>query len=173
MRTIIENVVTSEQLRTSPEPPGCLTSDLGWLLSRVSHALATESTAALEDSGISPRGHSVLAAAMTGEYAQTELARMVGLDKTTMVVTVDELEAQGLVERKPSKRDRRARLIKVTREGRRKVEVANRVLDRVRDDVLAALPEEEREVFLRALGRLACGRLAEPVRCVQPVRRRS
>lgn len=141
-------------------------------MSRVSHALTTESTAALEDSGISPRGHSVLAAAMTGEYAQTELARMVGLDKTTMVVTVDDLEAHGLVERRPSKSDRRARLIKVTREGRRKVEVADGVLDRVREDVLAALPAEEREVFLRALGRLACGRLAEPVPCTQPVRRR-
>jgi MarR family transcriptional regulator, transcriptional regulator for hemolysin len=166
-------MATSDSLRISPEPPTCLTSDLGWLLSRVSHALTTESTAALEDSGISPRGHSVLAAAMTGEYPQTELARMVGLDKTTMVVTVDELEAQGLVERRPSESDRRARLIKVTKDGRRKVEAADRVLDRVREDVLQALPDEEREMFLRALGRLACGRLAEPVRCAQPVRRRN
>ena len=157
---------------TACEPPTCLASDLGWLLSRVSHALTTESTAALEDSGISPRSHSVLAAAMTGEYSQTELARMVGLDKTTMVVTVDDLEAQGLVERRPSKSDRRARLIEVTKEGRRKVEVADGVLDRVREDVLAALPEEERDAFLRALVRLASGRLAEPVPCAQPVRRR-
>jgi DNA-binding MarR family transcriptional regulator len=166
-------VATSEHTQTAPEAPTCLTSDLGWLLARVSHALTTESTAALEDSGISPRGHSVLAAAMTGEYAQTELARMVGLDKTTMVVTIDELEAQGLVERRPSKSDRRARLISVTKEGRRKVEVADGVLDRVRDDVLQALPDEERGVFVRALGRLACGRLSEPVPCAQPVRRRS
>ena len=163
---------TSERPRTDPETPACLTSDLGWLLARVSHTLTTESTAALEDSGISPRGHSVLAAAMTGEYAQTELARMVGLDKTTMVVTVDDLEAHGLVERRPSKSDRRARLIKVTKEGQRKVAIADGVLDRVREDVLGALPEEEREVFLRALGRLACGRLAEPVPCALPVRRR-
>jgi hypothetical protein len=47
------------------------------------------------------------------------------------------------------------------------------VLERVREDVLQALPGEEREVFVRALGRLACGRLAEPVPCAQPVRRRS
>jgi MarR family transcriptional regulator, transcriptional regulator for hemolysin len=165
-------VATSERQRTAPELPTCLASDLGWLLSHVSHTLTTESTAALEGSGISPRGHAVLAAAMSGEYAQTELARMIGLDKTTMVVTVDDLEAQGLVERTPSKSDRRARLIKVTEEGRRKVEVANQVLDRVRDDVLQALPVQEREVFVRALARLASGRLAEPVPCAQPVRRR-
>jgi DNA-binding MarR family transcriptional regulator len=168
-----ERPSTAVEPRAAPDPPACLTSDLGWLLSRVSHALTTESTAALEESGISPRGHSVLATAMTGEYPQSEIARMIGLDKTTMVVTVDELEAKALVERMPSKSDRRARLIKVTKEGRRKVEAADRVLDRVHDDVLDALPDHEREVFLRALGRLACGRLAEPVPCAQPVRRRN
>jgi len=108
----------------------------------------TESTAALEASGISPRAHSVLATAMTGEYTQTEIARMVGLDKTTMVVTIDDLEAAGLAERRPSQTDRRARVIAVTKAG-------------------------ERKVFLRALGRLASDRLSEPVACAHPVRRRN
>ena len=49
-------------------------------MARTSHALMTEMTAALEQSGISPREHSVLVTAMTGSYTQTELARMVGLD---------------------------------------------------------------------------------------------
>ncbi len=154
------------------EAPAPLASDLCWLLSRASHALMTELTSALEDSGISPRAHSVLATAMTGQYTQTELARLVGLDKTTMVVTVDELEAAGLAERRPSKSDRRARVIVVTGAGQRKAREADAVLDRVRDDVLASLPVDEREVFLRALGRLACGRLSEPVACAHAVRRR-
>ncbi len=51
----------------------------------------TEFTASLEDVGISPRQHAVLTTAMTSELTQTEIARVVGLDKTTMVVTVDEL----------------------------------------------------------------------------------
>lgn len=38
----------------------------------------------------------MLHAAKSGERAQTELAQMAGLDKTTMVVTLDEMEAQGL-----------------------------------------------------------------------------
>jgi MarR family transcriptional regulator for hemolysin len=154
------------------EPPGPLVSDLCWLLARASHALTTEMTAALEDSGISPREHTVLVTAMTGAYTQTELARMIGLDKTTMVVTLDELEAAGLAERKPSSTDRRARVIGVTAAGARKVLAAEKVLDKVREDVLAVLPEEERPVFLKALGRLACGRLSAPVACSHPVRRR-
>jgi len=154
------------------EAPAALTSDLCWLLSRASHGLMTELTAALEDAGISPRAHSVLATAMTGDYTQSELARLVGLDKTTMVVTVDELEAAGLAERRPARSDRRARVIVVTKAGERKVREADKVLDRVRETVLSELPDDDREAFLRSLARLACGRLSEPVPCAQSVRRR-
>jgi MarR family transcriptional regulator for hemolysin len=157
---------------TFPAPPRALASDLCWLLSRISHALMTEQTAALEDSGISPREHAVLATAMCGEQTQTDLARAIGLDKTTMVVTVDELEAAGLAERRPAPGDRRARVIKVTKAGERKVGEAEAVLDRVREDILASLPNDERDAFLRALGRLARGRLAVPAQCSQTVRRR-
>jgi DNA-binding MarR family transcriptional regulator len=164
MATAVKEPVTS-----TPQP---LASDLCWLLGRVSHALNTEMTSALETSGISPRDHSVLATAMTGEHTQTELARLIGLDKTTMVVTVDELEAAGLAARCPAPGDRRARVIKVTKAGERKVREAEAVLDRVKEDVLADLPAAERQVFLRALGQLACGRLSAPVPCTHPVRRR-
>jgi DNA-binding MarR family transcriptional regulator len=98
---------------------------------------------------------------------------MVGLDKTTMVVTVDDLEAAGLAERRSSQTDRRARVIIVTPAGEDKVREAEAILDGVREDVLSTLPESERKVFLRALGRLVCGRLSEPVQCSHPVRRRS
>lgn len=156
----------------SPTSPA-LASDLCWLLARASHALTTELTAALEGNGMSPRWHSVLATAMSGEYTQTELARMVGLDKTTMVVTVDELEAAGLAARRPSPLDRRVRVIGVTAAGRRKVRDAEAVMDRVRHDVLSGLSARDRDVFLRVLGSLACGRLSEPVACEQQVRRRA
>ncbi len=146
-------------------------SDLCWLLARASHNLMTELTAALEDLGISPRAHAVLTTAMTGEHTQTAIAKQVGLDKTTMVVTVDELEAGGLAERRPSSTDRRARVIAVTEAGKRSVLEADKVLGRVRDDVLRDVEPEERQVFLDVLSRLACGRLSEPVQCAQPVRR--
>lgn len=148
-----------------------LASDLCWLLSRASHNLTTELTAALEDLNISPRAHAVLTTAMCGEHTQTEIARVVGLDKTTMVVTVDELEAAGLAGRRPSSTDRRARVIVVTDAGKRSVKAADKVLDRVRDDVLSVLEPDERSVFLDALNRLACGRLSEPAQCAHPVRR--
>jgi MarR family transcriptional regulator for hemolysin len=150
-----------------------LTDNLSWLLSRASWTLTTELTRALEDMGLSPRAHAVLAAAVTGDHTQTELARMVGLDKTTMVVTLDELEAAGLAERRPAPADRRARVVAVTSAGRKKLKKAELIGERIRDDVLSALPEEDRERFVDALATLVCGRLSEPVECTAPPRRRA
>jgi DNA-binding MarR family transcriptional regulator len=155
---------------TTPQP---LCDNLCWLLSRASYTLTTELTAGLESLGISPRAHAVLAAAATGDHTQTELAKTVGLDKTTMVVTLDELEASGLAERRPSPADRRARVIGVTKKGRKKLDEAERIGDAIRDDVLGVLPAGERKAFLAALTTLVSGRLAEPVQCAQPVRRRA
>src|SRR4051812_17657767 len=142
------------------EAPAPLCDNLCWLLSRASYTLTTELTAALEELGISPRGHAVLAAAATGDHTQTELARIVGLDKTTMVVALDELEAGGLAERQPSPTDRRARVIAVTKAGARKLEAAEAIGEGIREDVLSVLPARDRKVFLGALTRLVGDRLA-------------
>ncbi len=48
---------------------------------------------------------------MESEQTQIRLAERCALDKTTMVVTGDELERSGLAERRPSPTDRRARII--------------------------------------------------------------
>lgn len=137
-------------------PPQALASDLCWLLNRASQLLNGEFTRALEASGISPREHSVLATALTGEHTQTDLARLVGLDKTTMMVTLDDLEREGLAERRPLPSDRRARVVAVTAAGEQAVQGAEAILDRVRDEVLGLLPADQRESFLQSLGCLAC-----------------
>jgi MarR family transcriptional regulator for hemolysin len=150
-----------------------LAGDLCWLLSRASHALTTQLTSALAELGLSPRAHCVLATAMSGEYTQTALAQAVGLDKTTMVVTIDELEAAGLAERRPAAGDRRARIIGVTKAGERKVAKGREIVARIQAEVLDSLPAREREHLLVSLSRLVSDRLAEPSPCQPPVRRRS
>jgi DNA-binding MarR family transcriptional regulator len=157
-------------MAASPQP---LAANLGWLLSHASYTLTTELTAALERLGVSPRAHCVLTTAATGQHTQTDLAQMIGLDKTTLLVTLDELEAAGLAERQPSESDRRVRVIAVTAAGRRKLAQAAEIVDGIHADVLAALSPAERKVFVDALGRLVSDRLATPAVCAQPVRRRA
>jgi MarR family transcriptional regulator for hemolysin len=154
------------------ESPDALAGNLAWLLSRASYSLATELTAGLTDLGLSPRSHCVLSTAMNGELTQTELAQAVGLDKTTMVVTIDELEAAGLAKRIPATGDRRARVIAVTKAGKRKVAEGEEIVERIQADVLEALPAGQRDAFVAALTTLVGERLAESVECHPPVRRR-
>ncbi|GAB3935258.1 hypothetical protein GCM10027614_09690 [Micromonospora vulcania] len=91
--------------------------DLLFLLSWASHALQAEHAAGLAGLGISPRAHYVLAQASTGDLTQRQIGERCGVDKTTMVVTLDQLERAGLAERRPAPTDRRARLVAVTPAG--------------------------------------------------------
>ena len=161
-----------ESREEATETSQSFSRNLGWLLKQASYALSTELVAALAPLKVSPRAYHVLAAALTGEHTQTELAQLVGVDKTTMVVTIDELEAGGLAKRLPSSQDRRARVIAVTKAGKRKVAEGHKIMARVEDEVLATLPPGERTGLLDALNRLVSDRLSEPVECTPPVRRR-
>jgi 23S rRNA (guanine745-N1)-methyltransferase len=151
--------------------PGRQVLDLSFLLNHASHVLATRMTAAFAEIGITPREYCVLAHALDGQYTQIELAALADLDKTTMLNTMDYLERDGYAERRPSPTDRRARIITVTAAGADLVAAGHEIADRVHQEVLGALPEEQRQAFTGALASLVGGLLAAPVPCERPVRR--
>jgi MarR family transcriptional regulator, transcriptional regulator for hemolysin len=158
---------------TATKPSSKADVDLMFLLSQASHALETEMTAQLQALGISPRAHCVLTHALRGELTQSQVADQCALDKTTMVVTMDELERAGLAERRPSGTDRRARIIAVTKAGERRVAEANAIVARIYAEVLGALPGGQRDAFVAGLAQLVGGRLSTPAKCERPVRRRA
>jgi MarR family transcriptional regulator, transcriptional regulator for hemolysin len=167
------DVQTPPATGEASEPAGnCLMGNLGWMLDQANHALGSEVAAALGPLGLGQRGFCVLSSAIDAQLTQTELAGMIGLDKTTMVVTVDELERKGFAERIPSPTDRRARVIKVTDAGRAKVAEGQEIVTRVQDEVLDSLPLSERAAFVAALMKLVGGRLSSAPQCVPPLRRR-
>ncbi|MBT2523928.1 winged helix-turn-helix transcriptional regulator [Streptomyces sp. ISL-99] len=143
--------------------PARTESDLSFLLDHTSHVLRTQMSAALAEIGLTARMHCVLVHALEEERTQIQLAEIGDMDKTTMVVTVDALEKAGLAERRPSSTDRRARIIAVTKEGARVAGRSQEIVDRVHREALAALPEGDREVLLRALKFLVSDGLATPV----------
>ncbi len=145
--------------------------DLSYLLSQASYVLETRMAAAFVELGITPREYCVLFHAREAERTQIQLAKISELDKTTMVVTVDELERAGLAERRPSSTDRRARIIAVTEAGERAVAAGMKIADRVHREALGAVPEEMRQVFIDALTGLVEGHLSTPVESEAQVRR--
>jgi DNA-binding MarR family transcriptional regulator len=161
-------------LSTEPiVPPESLASNVCWLLSRANWLQKAEIEAALAATGLTSRQHQVLTAALGAEHTQTRLANILGLDKTTMMVTLDELEREGLAERRSLPSDRRARIVAVTPEGRKLLRKADKAFGEANERVLSRLPEAERVVFLQALERLACPGYVEAreadAACLPPV----
>ncbi|WP_328885102.1 MarR family winged helix-turn-helix transcriptional regulator [Streptomyces sp. NBC_00316] len=151
--------------------PARTAPDLSFLLDHTSHVLRSQMSAALAEIGLTARMHCVLVHALEEERTQIQLAELGDMDKTTMVVTVDALEKAGLAERRPSSKDRRARIIAVTEKGAQVAEESQKIVDAVHDQALGSLPQQEREVLVRAMQRLADGHLATPSESRQPVRR--
>ena len=129
----------------STSAPTRTVADLSYLLTHAGYVLSTQMTAGL--------------------------AEISDLDKTTMVVTIDELERAGLAERRPSGRDRRARIIAVTEAGERAVAEGSKIADQVHRGVLDALSREQADALVDALTELSEGYLAQPAESGPPVRR--
>jgi DNA-binding MarR family transcriptional regulator len=146
--------------------------DLSMLLNQSGYALTSRLSAALEQVGISVRVYCVLAKAAEGDYTQSQLAELAWMDKTTMVVTLDEMEARGLAERRHSPGDRRVRVIAITAKGRQLLGRADRIVQDLYDGLLADVGPRDRDVFLAVLQRLVAGPLAAPFHLEKPTRRR-
>jgi MarR family transcriptional regulator for hemolysin len=81
---------------------------------------------------------------------QGALAISLSLDSSAVVRLVDVLQAEGLVERKEDG-DRRAKAIVLTAAGRAIVDRVEAGARRVREDVLAGLPDADIEAAIRVL----------------------
>lgn len=100
---------------------------------------------------LTPVQFSVLAAlSQASPLDQIRLSGLAALDRTTISLTVRKLEERGLVARKVSKKDRRAKLIRLTEAGRALAEDALPIVRAVQEKILAPLTATERELF-RAL----------------------
>ena len=146
--------------------------DLGFLFNHAGHVVDTELAAKLAELGTTPREICVLGKAYGAELTQSQLDELAALDKTTMVVTMDKLESAGLAERRPSATDRRARIVAVTPAGRKLLAAGQKVVDRAHLEMLSALPEADREVFVRCMSTLVGDRLARPAVSDRAPRRR-
>ncbi len=152
-----------------------LDEEVGWLLARAALTLGGRLDRAVRELGVSLRGYTLLVALLTtGPGRSVALADAIGIDKTTMTVTADELEAAGLVRRVADATDRRARVLEPTDAGRAVAARAEVAVRAVEDDALADLAPAEREALRDALRTLVRGRLSAPVdgRGARPARRR-
>ncbi|SCX40389.1 DNA-binding transcriptional regulator, MarR family [Klenkia marina] len=133
-----------------------LTDDLGFLLSRASGAVVRATNAALVAHGLRVRQYSVLVLACDAAegVTQRELADVLGLDPSQVVLLVDELTGRGLVERRPSEADRRTRLVLATDAGHEVRAAAERDAAVAVEGPLGLLAEAERDRLRDVLTRI-------------------
>jgi DNA-binding MarR family transcriptional regulator len=79
-----------------------------------------------------------------------ELVAALGIDRPNATVLVDDLEAQGLVRRRPHPTDRRTRMVEATRKGKGVARRANEVLS-TPPAALSALSTKDLEAVRRLL----------------------
>jgi DNA-binding MarR family transcriptional regulator len=141
-----------------------LTDDVGFLISRASANFVRASNAALLSHGLRVRSYSVLllACETDGGVSQRDLASVLGLDPSQVVLLVDELAQSGLVERRPSDTDRRTKLVCATTAGRQVRAAAVGDVAAAVAGQLAGLTSTEQFLLRDLLGRLALGAEAAP-----------
>jgi DNA-binding MarR family transcriptional regulator len=154
--------------RVPPDTPPAITGnpgtdDLTWLAHRAAEALEEAFNQVSREAGLADlRDWLVLALISDGtQRTQLEIARQLGIDKSTLVPLLDRLERAGLVVRTFSERDRRVRIPQATAAGAdvvRRVAIAR---DAAINDRLAAIPPSQRAIFHATLWSIVEGASAQ------------
>ena len=141
-------------MATRPSADTEVTEFAGQLFFRLWRASHTRIADALKSVGLTPALFGLLNVLGAREGAiQQELSSAMGIDPSTMVSLIDELEKAGLAKRRPHPTDRRAREVAITPKGRRVLERGRGLANQVDDDVLQGLTAAERRQLLTLLRR--------------------
>ncbi len=129
--------------------------DLAAMLAPLLREMVAAEEPVLEAHGLTMWGYIVLLALdRSSMRTQAALAAAIGADKTRIIRTLDDLQHDGYIERRPDPDDRRVRLLAITEAGRKVKDAAQEEIQRGEERWLGELSAEERRMFLRVLERL-------------------
>jgi DNA-binding MarR family transcriptional regulator len=126
----------------------------GALLDLLSRRMRAVGESALQSQGLRPR-HLLTMTVLRdrGESSQADLAGTLQLDRTNLVGLLNELENDGLIERRRSPEDRRRHTVVLTDEGRERLARAEFALAAAEDIVLANLTAKQRDTLYELLAK--------------------
>ena len=151
-------------MATTPSPEIDVAEFAGQLFFRLWRASHERTADALETVGLTPPLFALLNVLGAREGAiQQEIGRAMGIDPSTMVSLIDQLESAGLAKRRTHPKDRRAREVSITPKGRRTLEQARGLATQVEDDVLRGLTATERRRLRTLLRRALASAPPQPL----------
>ena len=89
-----------------------------------------------------------------GEIDQNTLALEIGLERSSVAEVIPRLQLRGLIDRSQSPTDKRIKLVKLTRHGKRLVSKMAPAVQRAHDRTLEHLEPAQRDLFMLQLVRL-------------------
>jgi DNA-binding MarR family transcriptional regulator len=98
--------------------------------------------------------HALLEIESKDKESVTELANILGLDKSTISRTIEGLVNIGLIDRTIPAENRRMAMVKLTDAGKNVCNSINNNNDRYFQNVISVLTEDEREEAIRLLGKI-------------------
>lgn len=126
------------------------------MLAPLTRELIAAELPVLEANGLSMWGYSVLVALdRSAIRTQAALAQAIGADKTRIIAILDDLQDKGLIERVADPEDRRARLLAITKEGRKVKDATQAAIQRGEERWLSTVSAADRATFLRVLEQLS------------------
>lgn len=136
--------------------PARLVTSPSFMLARLGGEARRRLGAALAQEGLKLGDYAAIALLGELESApQQRLSRTLNIDRSNVVEIVDRLEACGAAERHPDPADRRRYAVKLTTKGQTILQRCAAAAQRVDDELLGDLDEDDREALIYLLGRVA------------------
>lgn len=131
---------------------------VGYHLRRAQAVVFDDFLRSMAEQGITPGQFGVLTliGANPG-LSQSGLARAIGVERSTMVAVIDRLQARGLVERRPSRADRRSYALSLSAAGHRLLARLKPMVRRHERRVTRRLDEAQKATLMGLLRRLHGG----------------
>lgn len=144
-----------------PPAAGVLADETGYVLMRLGEALQALTDQTIGPDGFRGRHLHIMRLADESPLSQQQLSDLTGLDRTTMVAAIDDLERLGFASRRRSATDRRKHIIVLTSRGRQALADAAPQVEEVKHRLFRHLDEDQRRVLHALATRLLTDARAE------------
>jgi len=133
-----------------------VTECINFLLTRAQQTVLSYFKAKLDEFGVTPVQYGILSC-LWGKNGQTatEIAQKLCLDGSTITGILDRMENKGLLKRESDPNDRRAIRIVISDKGQQLQKPIGEVIEISNKQILDILLEEEQELFIESLKKIA------------------
>lgn len=155
MQTGKKKSASSDKDSAESLPDSQLRGFIGYNLKRAYMSIHSDFVASLTHLDLKPTTFSALAIINENpDISQTDLARSLAMERSNIVVMIDELESRGLIVRNKVPTDRRVYALRLTEKGAALFKDASRAVQHHEDKLLEDFSPDEKEQLARMLIRI-------------------